>query len=301
MMPAYLNEIIVRQEQLLRRIIGEDISMKTIFHSNPVIMADKSQIEQILMNLATNARDAMQKGGSLTFETDLLDITREFVSAHGFGTPGTYAVISVTDTGIGMDEETQKNIFNPFFTTKEIGRGTGLGMAIIYGIIKQHNGYINVYSQVGKGTTFKIFIPVHHGEPEQRAASMPETDIMTGTETILLAEDDATLRTLFRDVLTEYGYSVVVADNGEVAIQKFNEGKGKIHLCIIDMIMPKRSGKDVYDEIQRIEPGAKVIFSSGYTADKVQLENLPKGIEFIAKPSPPQVLLKKVRAVLDGN
>ncbi len=300
MKPTHLNGIIARQEQFLLRIIGEDVELKSILRGDAVIMADSGQIEQVLMNLATNARDAMPKGGQLTIETDLLEMTDAFISAHGFGEPGTYAVISVTDTGIGMDEEAKQKIFEPFFTTKEVGRGTGLGMAIVYGIVKQHKGYINVYSQVGKGTTFKIYLPVHGEQVEQQEISIAASPVKTGTETILLAEDDATLRTFFRDLLTEHGYTVVVAENGEDAIRKFFERKDEIQLCVLDMIMPKKSGREAFEAIQKMKPGIKVIFSSGYTADKVQWEGLPVGSAFIAKPAPPQDYLNKIREVLDG-
>jgi len=242
----------------------------------------------------------MPKRGSLTFETNVVDITDAFVSAHGFGTPGTYAMVSVTDTGSGMDDETQRKIFDPFFTTKEVGRGTGLGMAIIYGIVKQHNGYISVYSQVGKGTTFKIYIPVHHEQVEEQPPQPPAAPSPTGTETILLAEDDPTLRIFFKDILTEHGYSVVVAENGEDAVIKFTEQQDAIQLIIVDMIMPKLSGREVYDAVRKIRPNAKVIFSSGYTADKVQHEGLPAGSTFIPKPVTPQDYLTKIREVLDS-
>ncbi len=300
MMPTHLNGIIAGQIHFLRRIIGEDIEVKTILRVDAVIMADCGQIEQVLMNLATNARDAMPKGGKLTFETDLLEMTDAFISANGFGTSGTYAVISVTDTGIGMDEEVKQKIFEPFFTTKEVGRGTGLGMAIIYGIIKQHKGYINVYSKVGKGTTFKIFLPVYRGQVEKREKTVAASPEITGTETILLAEDDATLRTFFRDILGEHGYTVIIAEDGDDAIRKFIKRKDEIQLCVLDMIMPKKSGSEVYDAVQKIKPGMKVIFSSGYAADKVMQEGLPVDCEFIAKPTPPQEYLKKIREVLDG-
>jgi CheY-like chemotaxis protein len=243
----------------------------------------------------------MPKGGQLTIETDMMEITDAFISTHGFGEPGSYAVFSVTDTGIGMDEEAKQKIFEPFFTTKEVGRGTGLGMAIIYGIIKQHKGYINVYSQVGKGTTFKVYLPVHGGLVEQREIAMAASPVMRGNETILVAEDDATLRTFFSKILTEHGYTVVVAENGDDAIRKFLERKDEIQLCVVDMIMPKKNGKEVYEAIQKIKPGIKVIFSSGYTADKVLQEGLPVGNTFIAKPASPQVYLKKIREVLDGT
>jgi len=300
MKPTPLNGIIARQEQFLHRIIGEDIELKSILRGDAVIMADSGQIEQVLMNLATNARDAMPKGGHLTIETDMMEMTDAFISAYGFGDPGIYAVIAVTDTGSGMDEEAKQKIFEPFFTTKEVGRGTGLGMAIVYGIVKQHKGYINVYSQVGTGTTFKIYLPIYSGQAEQQTVSLVAPPAMTGTETILLAEDDAILRTFFIRILTEHGYTVIVAEDGEDAISKFFERKDEIQLCILDMIMPKKSGKEVFDAIQKINPGIKVIFSSGYTADKVLREGLPVGITFIAKPAPPQDYLKKIREVLDS-
>jgi PAS domain S-box-containing protein len=300
MNPIHLNGIIARQELFLRRIIGEDIELKSILRGDAVIMADTGQLEQVLMNLATNARDAMPTGGQLTIETDMMEMTGAFINAHGFGETGTYAVISVTDSGSGMDEETKQKIFEPFFTTKEVGRGTGLGMAIVYGIVKQHKGFIIVYSQVGTGTTFKIYLPVHGEQVEPRAISIAASPVMTGTETILLAEDDATLRTFFKNILTEHGYTVVVAENGEEAIRKFLEQKDEIQLCVVDMIMPKKSGKDVYEAVQKMKPGIKVIFSSGYTADKVLQEGLPVGSTFIAKPAPPQDYLNKIREVLDG-
>jgi PAS domain S-box-containing protein len=299
--PIHLNGIIAGQEQFLRRIIGEDIEMRTILRGDAVIMADRGQIEQVLMNLATNARDAMPKGGHLTVETDLLEITEAAVSAHGIGAPGTYAVISVTDTGLGMDEEAKQKIFEPFFTTKEVGRGTGLGMAIVYGIVKQHKGYVTVDSQVGKGATFKIYLPLHRGQVEQKEKAPAVSPGMTGTETILLAEDDATLRTFFRNILTDHGYTVVVAEHGEEAIRKFAERKDEIQLMVVDMIMPKKSGREVFDAVQAMKPGTKVIFSSGYTADKVRREGLPAGSEFIAKPASPQEYLKKIREVLDST
>jgi len=301
MQPIDLNGIIHGQEEFLRRIIGEDIEMKCILRDNAAIMADSGQIGQVLMNLAANARDAMPKGGHLTIETELMEFSDTFIKAHGFGVPGTYAVISITDSGIGMDENAKQKIFEPFFTTKEVGRGTGLGLAIVYGIIKQHKGYINVYSQVGEGTTFKIYLPVHRGQVDQPGNSKVSSPMKTGNETILLAEDDGTLRTFFRNILTEQGYTVIVAENGEDAVSKFTEYKDEIQLLIVDMIMPKQSGREVFEAVQKIKPGTKVIFSSGYTQDKVQQEGIPAGSEFIAKPAPPQAYLRKVRDVLDGK
>jgi PAS domain S-box-containing protein len=301
MAPVSINGIIAGQEQFLRRIIGEDIEMRTVMRGDAVIMADSGQIEQVLMNLATNARDAMPKGGLLTIGTDVFEMTDAFISAHGFGVPGTYALISITDTGVGMDEETKHKIFEPFFTTKEVGRGTGLGMAILYGIIKQHNGFITVDSTVGKGTTFALYFPVYRGQVEVKEKVTAAPSKIAGTETVLLAEDESTLRAYYRDILVEHGYTVVIAEDGEDAIRKFRERKDEIQVCVIDVIMPKKNGKDVYDEIQKIKSGTNVIFSSGYTADKVLQERLPAESEFIAKPTTPQEFLKKIRDVLDGH
>ena len=293
------NDIIARLEKFLRRIIGEDVELKTILRGDSAVMADSSQLEQVLMNLATNARDAMPRGGSLAIETDQFEATEEFTRLHGFEAPGTYSVISVTDSGSGMGEETRKKIFEPFFTTKEAGRGTGLGLSIVYGIVRQHHGHIIVYSQEGQGTTFKIFLPLHRAPDVREEAEKAAAPVRGGTETVLLAEDDPTLRTFFTAVLGEFGYTVVPAENGEEAVLKFEQGKDDIKACILDMIMPKKSGLEAFREVQAIRPGTQTIFISGYTADKVLREGLPAGSGFIAKPVTPQELLKNVRIALD--
>jgi CheY-like chemotaxis protein len=254
------------------------------------------------MNLSTNARDAMPKGGTLLIELERQETQKRFPSAHGVGEPGVYAVISVTDTGTGMDEKTRQKLFEPFFTTKEVGRGTGLGLAIVYGIVQQHKGQVSVSSQVGAGTAFRIYLPAFTGQVESRAPVAVAPPVVTGTETILLAEDDAILRKFFRDILTEYGYTVIVAEDGEDAVRKYMAQRDRIQLCLLDMIMPRKSGKEVYDAVQKATPGARVIFLSGYTADKVQQQDLPPECSFILKPASPQVILSEVRSVLDrGN
>ncbi len=299
--PVDMNEVSNKMEKLLLRLIGEDIELKTILSGEKLtVMADSGQIEQVLMNLATNARDVMPKGGSLTISSELVEIDEGFVKAHGYGEPGRYALISVTDTGTGMDEETRKKIFEPFFTTKEVGKGTGLGLAMVYGIIKQHNGYINVYSEPGKGTTFRIYLPIIKAKIEEVREPVSAAPLQGGTETILAAEDDAALRKLTRTVLEAYGYNVIMAEDGEDAVNKFKENKEKIQLCILDMIMPRKSGKEAYDEIRKIQPDIKVLFASGYTADKIHKEKMiEEGLEFILKPVSPKDLLKKVREMLD--
>jgi CheY-like chemotaxis protein len=299
--PVDMNEIIKKVERFLLRIIGEDIEFKTLFDEGTVnILADSGQIEQVLMNFATNARDAMPNGGTFTIAVGKTKIDEEFIRVHGFGQPGIFAMITASDTGNGMDDETRRKIFEPFFTTKELGKGTGLGLAVVYGIIKQHNGYINVYSEPRKGTTFRIYLPViAAGVTEEKQTTESEL-LRSGTETILLAEDDESVRLLERTLLDEFGYKVIVAIDGEDAVKKFTENKEKIQLLLFDLIMPKKSGKEAYDEIKKIRPDIKTIFLSGYSPDvireKVMLE---KEARLVFKPISPVVLLRTVRETLD--
>jgi PAS domain S-box-containing protein len=299
--PVNINVLVKRLGKLLSRLIGEDIQLNTNFTDKDVIcMADASQIEQVLLNLATNARDAMPQGGHLTLDTQFVELDDTFIGVHGYGEPGMFAVISVSDTGIGMDKETMAKIFEPFFTTKEVGKGTGLGLAMAYGIIKQHNGYINVYSEPEKGTTFRVYLPSVKSTEEGIVKAAIEPVPSGGTETILVAEDDRALRKLFSTVLEAYGYKVILAEDGEEAVIQFMDNKDKIQLVMLDMIMPKKSGKEVYDEIIKLRPGIKTLFSSGHTADRTDKDRILKeGIDFIMKPVSPKDLLKKVREVLD--
>ena len=299
--PTDINVMMKRFEKLLSRLIGEDIELSTNLTDKDVIsMADAGQIEQVLLNLATNARDAMPNGGHLTLETQLVELDDTFIRVHGYGEPGMFAVISVSDTGSGMEKETMAKIFEPFFTTKEVGKGTGLGLAMAYGIIKQHKGYINVYSEPERGTTFRIYLPAIESTEEVIVKIASEPLPSHGNETILVAEDDRALRELFSMVLQEYGYKVILAENGEEAIRKFMDNKDKIQLVMLDMIMPKISGKEAYDEIIKLRPGIKALFSSGYTADRIDTDSILKeGFDFIMKPVSPKDLLRKVRDVLD--
>ncbi len=295
-----LNKSIRKVEKFLTRTIGEDIVLSTSLSDETLmIFIDPTQIEQVLMNLATNARDAMPKGGRLLIETGRVMLGNEYVLSHGFGLPGSYAVMTVSDTGEGMDEQTQHKIFDPFFTTKELGRGTGLGLAIVYGIVKQNNGYINVYSEVGKGTTFKIYLPFVSSRAEE-SKNLDVPPLRRGTETILLAEDDESVRLLNKGVLQEFGYTVIEAADGEEALQKFRAHRERINLLILDVVMPKKNGREVFEEAKRGNPYVKVIFTSGYPADLIQKEGvLEKGLHFLSKPSSPQALLRTVREVLD--
>jgi polar amino acid transport system substrate-binding protein len=298
-----LNEIVLNFGKLLTRIIGEDISFRTVSTGKPLIInADSGQIEQVLMNLATNARDAMPDGGVLTIETELQEIDEGLLLADGFGTPGRYAVISISDTGKGMDAETRKRIFEPFFTTKEVGKGTGLGLAIVYGVIKQHNGFITARSDPGMGTTFKIYLPQVYAE---KICADEREDIseclLIGSETVLVAEDDSEIRELAEMVLTKFGYKVILAADGLDAIENFKDNMENVDILIMDMIMPKKSGREAYEEIRKLSPAARVLFISGYSPDLLHNRGfLDSGEEVIIKPIQPMELVKRVRSILDG-
>lgn len=298
--PVNINGIVSGVGRMLSRVIGEDIELRTrLSDESLTVMADHGQIEQVLMNLATNARDAMPDGGILSIETKAAGLDHEYINAHGYGNPGLYALISVADTGTGMNEKTKERIFEPFFTTKEVGKGTGLGLSIIYGIIKQHNGYINCLSELGKGTAFEIYLPMIRLEAfEHETAKLPPPK--GGTETILVAEDDEPLRRLIKDVFEKFGYIVIAAVDGEDAVNKFTENKEKVRLVILDVIMPNKTGKEAYEAIKKISPGIKTIFVSGYPDDLIKRKGiLEEDTTLIIKPVLPNELLRKVREVLD--
>ena len=299
--PVNVNEIILGLEKMLSRLIGEDIAFVMELTSRKmIVMADTGQIEQVLMNLISNARYAMSKGGKLAISTGIKEMDESYITAYGYGKAVTYALISVSDTGSGMDAETQRKIFEPFFTTKAIGEGTGLGLSIVYGIIKQHEGYINVYSEPGKGTEFKIYLPLIEEETAKGIEVEAVAPIKGGTETILLAEDDASLKKLSRIVLESLGYTVITAEDGEEAIIKYKENREKIQLVVLDMIMPKKNGKEAYAEIKKIRPNVKALFVSGYTIDIIhKKELLDEGLDLILKPVSPKDLVRKVREILD--
>ena len=301
--PVNMNEIVNRAEKLLVRIIGEDIEFESILAAeDPIIIADDGQIEQVLMNIATNARDAMPDGGRLSIKTELTEIDEQYIKTHSFGKVGDYVLLSVSDTGVGIDEKIRDQIFDPFFTTKEVGKGTGLGLSMVYGIVKQHDGYINWYSEPVKGTTFKIYFPLSRTVPsvDFRETREAVPDVIGGTETILIAEDDAAVRKLTKDILEQSGYTVIEAIDGDDAIKVFMENEEKIRLLILDVIMPKKNGREAYEEIKRINPDIKFFFISGYTANVIHKKGiLDKSFNFILKPVSPNELLGKVREVLD--
>jgi signal transduction histidine kinase len=301
-----LNKVVESFKKFLLRVIREDITLRTQFADKAVpIMADRGQIEQILMNLITNARDEIPRGGSIMIDTMLVQIDNEFIQAHGFGKPGQYALLTIADTGRGMDEETRGKIFEPFFTTKDVGKGTGLGLSIVYGIVKGHEGFINVYSEPGKGTTFKIYLPAVSDSRLQKAdlsdqrAEIQEPQPAKG-ETILIAEDNESVRKLSRLVLEGVGYIVIEAVDGQEAVQKFIENKDRVQLVILDAIMPVKNGKEAYNEIKAVNPDIKAIFTSGHIEEIImQQEAADTEVPFLVKPASPSNLLKKVREALD--
>ncbi|RQW77648.1 MAG: response regulator, partial [Geobacter sp.] len=298
--PVDVNEVVEQVEHMLARLLNEEIELSIHTVKTPLtVLADSLQIEQVLINLATNARDAMPRGGMLQIATGWLEMDVNFIKAHGYGKPGSYALITVSDTGAGMDDGTKKRIFEPFYTTKEVGKGTGLGLSITYGIVKQHDGFINVDSEVGKGTTFAIYLPL----TDIQGVVQPQTLQMipaTGNETVLLVEDDEALRNTLKEILENSGYRVIGAVDGEDGFRKFQEYGDKIQLLILDVIMPKKNGRQLNEEIQAQSPGTKAVFISGYTADILSARGtLQDDTILITKPLASHTLLTKIREVLD--
>ncbi len=299
--PVNVNEVIAGVGKLLARLIGEDIEFKMDLAGRDLtVLADAGQLEQVFMNLATNARDAMSEGGTLTIRTERVELDKKFINSHGYGSLGNFALITVSDTGAGMDGMTQARIFEPFFTTKEMGKGTGLGLSMVYGIVKQHDGYIAVSSAPGIGTTFEIYFPLVRSSVQETEAART-SDALGGTETVLVAEDDESVRELTMTILAEAGYTVIGAPDGEQALAKFIENESRIRLLIFDVIMPKMNGKDAFEEIQKFRPGIKILFMSGYAADIFEEKNISdRDLNIVAKPISPTEFLKKVRETLDS-
>ncbi len=303
-----LNETIAEIIKLLQRIIGADVEVQVKYATDlSAVFADPAQIEQVIMNLGINARDAMPEGGKLTIETSNIELDASYLRKYAYIQPGKYVQISVSDTGTGMDDETQERIFEPFFTTKAVGKGTGLGLSMAYGIIKQHDGHINVHSEVGLGTTFKIFLPVDEKavEKEKQVRQLP---LLGGTETILVAEDEEALRNLARDVLEGMGYTVLVADNGEEAVEVFAQLGENIDMLLFDVVMPRMGGLEAYQRIrERSGVDVPLIFMTGYSTETVQSrfvnQNVPVeelGATVIQKPYSVEGLGRKVRGLLDS-
>lgn len=299
--PVDIDDLILGLRKLLVRLIGEDIEFNLDLADRPLmVMADAGQIEQVLINLATNARDALPNGGSFTIGTRLQELDDGYVVVNGFARPGRYALITCADTGHGMDAETQRKIFEPFFTTKGIGEGTGLGLAISYGIIQQHGGYIKVDSEPDRGTIFRIYLPLLEETTSTLRKPQPDPAVHGGNETILVAEDEASLRKLTKIVLEAVGYSVISAADGEDAVAKFRENKERIALAVLDIIMPKKSGKEVSEVMREEKPGIRILFASGYTMGTFKTQGvMESGFDFIHKPIASADLLRTVREILD--
>ena len=297
-----LNEVVENLMKMIRRIIGEHIRLSVIpGHSLGTVHADRIQMEQILMNLCVNARDAMPDGGELTIETENVVINGDYCATHIGAVPGRYVLLSVTDTGHGMDAETKARIFEPFFTTKELGKGTGLGLATVYGIVRQHQGMIQVYSEVDKGTTFKIYLPIVARTASKIGAKI-ERRVLGGNETILVAEDDEMVRNIAVRILESAGYTVLTAVNGRDALRVFHESGGKIDLILTDVVMPEMGGKGIYEALHKDHPDLRFLFTSGYSANSIHTGFvLHKGVELIQKPYAPDALLRKIRELLDGS
>ncbi len=296
-----LNDSVAGTEMLLKRLIGEDVQLATLLAPDlGMAIIDPGQLEQIIMNLAVNARDAMPGGGRLTIETANVDMDETYLQAHPPAQAGRYVMLAVSDTGTGMDARTQAHIFEPFFTTKASGKGTGLGLATVYGIVKQSGGFIWVYSEPGHGTTFKIYFP-WAGEPTQRSAAVPVATPRQGTETVLVVEDAASVRTVMRQGLERYGYTVLEAPDGDTALQLAAKHHGPIHLLLTDVVMPGVSGRQLADQLVRLRPGIKVLYASGYTDDAIIHHGiLEPGIAYLQKPFTRDALARTVREVLDG-
>jgi two-component system cell cycle sensor histidine kinase/response regulator CckA len=297
-----LNSLVEEGISLLRKVIGENIDVRIVAAADlRVAIADPVQIDQVLMNLCLNARDAMPKGGQLIVETHNIEFDQEYCRLHSYVHPGSYVLLIVSDTGMGMDPATIEHIFEPFFTTKEVGQGTGLGLATVFGIVKQHGGFINVYSEPGKGTTFRVYLPSDSGAAETLRSEGDERP-QKGTETILLAEDHEGLRELGQETLEALGYHVILAIDGTEAIALFKSNASRIDAVVVDVVMPGMSGPDAYAEMCNVRPGLGVVFATGYTAEVASLTSLvAKGACVIQKPFTATSLSRAIRQVLESS
>jgi len=297
-----VNDLIRNLDKMLRRLIGEDVDLRlNLAPDVGNVRADPGQVEQVIANLVVNARDAMPEGGKLLIETVNADLTEQYADMHRPVIAGAYVMIAVSDTGVGMDEATKARIFEPFFTTKEKGRGTGLGLSTVYGIVKQSGGYIWAYSEGGRGTTFKVYLP-RVDAPAVRAAAPREAAALTGTETVLLAEDDLMLRPLAKTLLQKLGYTVLEAENPDQAVALAAAHPAPIHLLVADVVMPGASGRELARRLAGSRPDMKVLYVSGYTDDAIVHHGmLEPGLNFLQKPFTPAALARKVRDVLDST
>ena len=298
-----LNSIVRETEKMLIRLIGEDVDLRIITAPGlGRVKADPGQLEQVIMNLAVNSRDAMPQGGMLTIETSDVDLDEAYAGTHVSVRPGHYVRMAVSDTGSGMDRDTMGQIFEPFFTTKGPGKGTGLGLSTVYGIVKQSGGNVWVYSEPGRGTAFKVYLP-----GVEQAAELPVRDqqapkALRGWETILVAEDEVVLRELVGRILQANGYTVLAAADGAQAIEICGRHEGPIHLMVSDVVMPQMGGREAAERLAAVRPDMKVLYMSGYTSDAIVRHGiLNPGTNFLQKPFTPDSLARKVREVLDRD
>jgi len=296
-----LNEVVLGMKKMLQRVLRENIELETrLIPDLGLAEADRGQMEQIIVNLAVNARDAMPSGGTLTIETANVDLDEEYARAHLEVTPGSYVMLAVSDSGIGMTKDVQERLFEPFFTTKGRDKGTGLGLATVYGIVKQSKGSIWVYSEPGRGAAFKIYLPRVKKAGPGRKQRESDTKIPRGSETVIVVEDDETVRKTVLMFLKKYGYTVLSAATGKEGLAIFRAHKDPIHLLLTDMVMPGLSGKDLATQAKRLRPDLKVLYMSGYTDQGIANNGIiEKGIHFIQKPFTHQELATKVREVIE--
>jgi PAS domain S-box-containing protein len=296
-----VNEVVGNLSSMLARLIGEDIELETALGEVGPVKADPFQLEQVLMNLTVNARDAMPRGGKLTIETDNVVLDDRYARGHPDVKSGRYVMIAVSDTGVGMDSETRARIFEPFFTTKAMGKGTGLGLSTVYGIVKQSQGHMWVYSEPGQGATFKVYLPLHTEAEEPAPPTPPARVVPRGWETILAVEDEESLLNLVAEILRDGGYHVLAAHGPKEALRILADYREPIHLLLTDVVMPGLSGRALADKVSSERPGIRVLYMSGYTDNAIVHHGvLDHGVTFIQKPFTPDALIKLVREVLDA-
>ena len=296
-----LNSVIAESLKIITGTFDKSIVIETsLDESLPTVEIDVGQIQQVLINLCVNARDAMPGGGRLTIQSSLAVLSESDVHNQLEANPGWFAVLTVSDTGVGMDENVKQRIFEPFFTTKEKGKGTGLGLSMVYGVVKNHGGFVNVYSEVGEGSTFKIYLPLS-GKPEVLEHGSDE-EMTGGHETILVIDDEEAIREVAGDILSSYGYRVHLAADGEEGVRIYKKQEPRSDLVILDMVMPRQGGRETFLKLKKINPAVKVLFSTGYSQNEKVNEILALGVRgFIQKPYQVRDLLAKVREILDGR